>query len=92
MKLVWYRLAQDDLLRVSAYIKEDNPKAAEKVTERLVRAVEHLKKFPNAGRRGRVPLTREIVIPEYPYIIRYRVKDEAVQILRVFHGAREWIE
>lgn len=26
----------------------------------------------------------------YPYIIPYRVKDGAVEILRVFHTSRRW--
>jgi len=31
---------------------------------------------------------REIVVAETPYIIPYRVRGDAVEILRVFHAAR----
>jgi plasmid stabilization system protein ParE len=42
------------------------------------------------GRPGRVPGIRELVIPTTPYIVPYRVQREAIQILRVYHGARRW--
>jgi len=47
---------------------------------------------PGIGRPGRVPDTREWVMPHTPYIIAYRVEDETVVILRVLHGARKWPE
>lgn len=92
MKLFWYFRAEDDLDRAMAYIVERNPKAAGDVRRRLRDAVSHLQLFPEAGRRGRRFGTREIVVPEYGYIIRYRVKDDMVQILRVFHALRQWPE
>jgi len=42
------------------------------------------------GRPGRVPGTRELVLPNFPYIIPYRVREQRVEILRVFHTARKW--
>ena len=45
---------------------------------------------PHRGRAGRWPNTRELVVR--PYVIPYRVKGETVEILRVFHSAREWPE
>jgi toxin ParE1/3/4 len=26
----------------------------------------------------------------YPYIVPYRIKDDAVEVLRVFHTSRKW--
>jgi len=51
-----------------------------------------MKKEPAMGRAGRVAGTRELVVAETPYIIPYRVRGDAVEILRVFHAAREWPE
>src|SRR3984893_10319060 len=45
---------------------------------------------PEMGRPGRVPGTRELVIPKTPFIVLYRLVGNTVQILRVFHGARRW--
>ena len=41
------------------------------------------------GRPGRVADTRELVLPGTSYVIAYRLR-EAVEILSVMHGAREW--
>lgn len=51
---------------------------------------ERLSNFPSMGRPGRVSGARELVVSGTPYIIPYRVRDEEVEILRVFHGARKW--
>ncbi|MDQ7827232.1 MAG: type II toxin-antitoxin system RelE/ParE family toxin [Candidatus Eremiobacteraeota bacterium] len=44
------------------------------------------------GRPGRVPGTRELVVPGTKYIVAYRVRHRSLQILRVLHGARKWPE
>ncbi len=66
--------------------------AETRVRFRVPLTVEHLEMFPRAGRSGRRPGTREIVIVEYPYVIRYRVLAEQVQILRIFHTSTRWGE
>ena len=57
---------------------------------RIEEAVAHLAEHPALGRAGRVPGTRELVISDTHYIIPYRVRRNAVEILRVFHSARRW--
>jgi toxin ParE1/3/4 len=37
-----------------------------------------------------VPGTRELVVTRFPYILPYRVREQAVEILRVFHTSRKW--
>jgi toxin ParE1/3/4 len=44
--------------------------------------------FPHLGRVGRRQGTRELVFTPLPYIVVYRVKKDAVQILRIWHGAQ----
>jgi len=75
-----------------AYIAQDDPKAAADVVLRIVRAVSLLKEQPAIGRTGRVPGTKELIVPDTPYIVPYRVKDEILQILRVYHSSRKWPE
>lgn len=72
------------------YIAEDNPPAAARVVQRIFQAVNLLKKNPSLGRPGRVVGTRELVVEGTPYIVPYRVRGEAVEVLRVFHSARKW--
>lgn len=42
------------------------------------------------GRVGRVFDTRELVIRDTPFIVPYRVKEDTIVILRVFHSSRQW--
>jgi toxin ParE1/3/4 len=91
MKIVWSPEALEDLISLRAYIAEESPAGAQRVALRIVHDVEHLlPDNPQMGRPGRVPGTRELVIPRIPYIVPYRVQRATIQILRVFHGARRW--
>ena len=47
-----------------------------------------LARVPFAGRRGRVPGTREMVVSDLPYILVYRVRRDAIEVVSVVHGAR----
>ena len=33
---------------------------------------------------------RELVLPSLPYIAVYRVKEQVVEISRIYHGAQDW--
>ena len=46
--------------------------------------------FPNRGRTGRIAGTRELVFGPLPYIAVYRVTEDIVEILRIYHGAQDW--
>lgn len=90
MKIKWVRLALNDLDEAGEFIAQDNPKAASRVLKRIWDTVQMLADHPHAGRPGRVPGTRELVITDTPFIIPYRVVEDTVQILRVLHGKRKW--
>ena len=42
------------------------------------------------GRQGYVQGAREWLVNGTPYLIVYRVKNDALEILRVWHGRRNW--
>ena len=88
MKIRWQLAAVSDLSDIRTYISEENPAAAEAVTKRILRSVDRLQSFPNSGRIGVVPGTREVVVPGLPYIVLYVHDDEEVEIISVFHGAQ----
>jgi toxin ParE1/3/4 len=90
VRVRWLRVALANLDAEAEYIAEDNPAAAGRVVQRIFRAVDLLKENPAMVRAGRVAGTRELVVPETPYVIPYRVRGDAVEILRVFHAARKW--
>ena len=91
MNIVWSPEAIEDLISLRAYIAEESPAGARRIVLRVLNDVENLlPDNPHIGRPGRVPGTRELVIPQTPYIVPYRVQGEVIQILRVYHGARRW--
>ena len=92
MRVRWLKVALANLDAEAEYIAQDNHAAAGRVVEKILRAVDLLKKNPALGRAGRVAGTRELVVAETPYVIPYRVRGDAVEILRVFHAARKWPE
>jgi len=90
MRVRWLLRAVEDLEDIRDYIALDNPAAAQKEIEKILDFVSGLSDNPGVGRMGRVPKTREFVIPKSPYIAAYRIKGDIVEILRVLHGARKW--
>ena len=90
MKVKWVRLALEDLEDAGEFIARHKREAATRTVKRIWDATQLLGEHPYAGRAGRVPGTRELVISETPFIIPYRVADDSVQILRVLHGKRKW--
>lgn len=91
MNIIWSPEAIEDLISLRAYIAAQSPAGARRIVLRILHDVEGLlPDNPHMGRPGRVPGTRELVIPQTPYIVPYRVQREAIQILRVYHVARRW--
>lgn len=81
--------AEQDLANISAWIAHDNPHAAEKVLRAIVAAARRLPNFPEMGRAGRWPETREFPVPGLPYLLVYAVTADAVTIIAVFHESRD---
>jgi len=92
MNIQWLEDAVKDLQALRNYIAQDNPIAANRIAERIIESIKNLVDQPNIGRPGRVFGTRELVVRDTPYIIPYRVKNNIIEILRVFHGAMQWPE
>lgn len=92
MVLRWHRQALDDLRGIHAYIAQQSPAAARRVVTVIRRQAEILREHPGVGRPGRLPGTRELIASRYPYIIAYRERGTAVEILLVVHTSRRWPE
>jgi toxin ParE1/3/4 len=93
MEILWSEEARDDLRHIRLFLEEHaGRKVARRIGTHLIRAVEELVETPHRGRPGRWTGTRELVITGTPYLIPYRVRGEAIEILRVFHGARRFPE
>ena len=93
MTLIWSPESIHDLISLRAYISEVDSAAAKRVGLHILYCVEHLlAENPKLGRAGRVPGTRELIIPDTPYIVPYRVRGSKIEITRVYHTSRRWPE
>jgi len=88
MRVRWLRAALRNLEEEASFIAAEDPKAAQRVVQRILAAAALLAEQPGIGRPGRVPGTRELVVTRTRYLIPYCVRSDAVEILRVFHTSR----
>lgn len=88
-KIIFAPQAVADLEEAVKYIAKDNPEAALRVGNALIDAVAILENFPQLGKLyPKRPGVRRLV--SRPYVIFYRINErqQTVEILRYWHGAR----
>jgi toxin ParE1/3/4 len=91
MELRWSLPAAEDLERICEGIEIDNPQAACRVARTVYEGCARLKNFPELGRAStRMPGRRELIFAPLPYIVIYEVREHAIEISRIFHGAQDW--
>ncbi len=90
MKVVWSRRAVQHLIALRDYIAGNSPQNAAAVAERILHSVELLSTQPQMGRPGRVVGTRELVIPDTPFIIPYRMRGGSLELIALFQGRQGW--
>ena len=88
MTVRWSPTALRDLESLHTYIADDNPSSAAITVETVLAGIEALTRHPDMGRKGRVAVTRELVMA--PYVVAYRPLKTKIDILAVIHGARRW--
>ena len=90
MKILWTQLALFDLDQAYNYISNTSPNRANDIIDRIEQSVILLQQFPQMGRPGKIPGTKELVIPQTPFILPYRITETTIEILAVIHGAQQW--
>jgi toxin ParE1/3/4 len=90
MKVVWSRRAIRHLVHLREFIEKDSEQNAALAVARILKAVDLLRSHPDMGRSGRVLGTRELLVPETPFIIPYRVRHERLELIAIFHGRQKW--
>ena len=86
----WLKLALQDMGEIAEYISRDDPEKATAVVREIWDSSQNLRTLPARGKPGRVPGTRELVLPNLPFFLAFRVTGSTVQILRVIHTSRQW--
>jgi len=54
----------------------------------LYKTIRSLKASPHRRRLGREEGTRELILSRLPYIAAYRVKDQTIEVLHIYHAAQ----
>jgi len=90
MNVVWSELATAQLQAVRDYLARSSPAYAQALAERIVQRTERLADQPFLG--AEVPeygdeSLREVF--EHPYRILYRTGEERLQVVAIFHAARQ---
>ena len=83
---------RQQFLAALAYIRRDNPPAAVRFRQRTEDVLRRFEQFPAAGRE--IPefpelAYREIVVPLYRFF--YRIQDQMVWLVAVWHGSQSLI-
>lgn len=89
---LWTAKAMQDLRTQLAYVAQDDKNAAKRLAITIKVACAGLDQFPKIGRAGTVNNTRELVIPNTPYVCVYRIVARRVEILRLLHTRTMWPE
>ena len=89
MRILFTPTGRRQFLDAISYIHRDKPSAAIRFRQQAEKSLSRLKKFPESGR----PLAefpelsfREVIVS--PYRFFYKVKDNDVWIVVVWHGAQ----
>jgi toxin ParE1/3/4 len=91
MHVRWTDPAVSDLTHICDYIETHGSSAmARRVALSIYEPVNALAQSPRRGRQGRKPGTRELVLHGLPYLVIYRIRGDAVEILRILHGTQKW--
>jgi plasmid stabilization system protein ParE len=89
VKILFTPSARDQFLRALAYIRRDKPSAAVSFRHQAEKTLLRLADHPESGRTlPEFPDSyyREVIVP--PYRFFYRVKENVVWIVAVWHGAQ----
>ena len=89
MRIRFTPRARDDLIEIHDYIAAENPRAARRVASIIRDQVRVLADHPLLGRPGQLPGTRELVIDRYPYLLASRINGDTVEVLTIWHTARD---
>lgn len=74
---------------ISDYLKDNNPHYRQPTMRKLYERIRGLREAPHIGRPGREGGTREILFPPMPYVAVYRVRENNIEIVRIYHTAQD---
>ena len=82
--------ARDDRFKQIDFLARHDTGTAIRIGEAIAATVVAVGVDPDISRVGRVAGAREYPVPDTPFILVYRIEDDAVVILRLLHHRRRW--
>lgn len=89
MKLRFSRRAVRQIEEIIDAIALESPQGARRVRERMQAITTLLIEHPHIGQPTDLEGVRRMLVSPYPYLIFYRVTDDAVIVQRMRHAARD---
>lgn len=86
----WTTPALRDLAKILEYTASYDENAAQRIAKVLKTTSSQLDRFPQIGKPGREPETRELFLPKFPFVFIYRQTELSVDILRLLHTSQKW--
>jgi toxin ParE1/3/4 len=89
------RTAENDFSDIVSYIAADQPSAARVLAARIEKSLLHLSRNP---RMGRIPDEADLARLGYRYLVIenylvfYVVEGRSIQVHRILHGARHYLD
>jgi plasmid stabilization system protein ParE len=80
--------AEEDLAEAKAWYERQRPGLGDEFLECVEEVLDRIPQFPEAGRpmlRG----VRRLLVRRFPYAVFYRVEDDQVAVLAVYHTRRD---
>ena len=94
-RIVWHRVAEEDLTQAYLRIGADSPRAAERLLDAVEESLELLLRNPAAGRRREFLSPAAQGIRSWPvrgfrvYLLFYRTAGQGIEVVRMLHAARD---
>lgn len=89
MHILWTPAAAADVQNISDFLTEHHPHYRQATLRKLYETIVSLKEWPLRGRAGGEEGTRELLFPPLPYIAVYRVRNQSIEVLRIYHAAQD---
>jgi toxin ParE1/3/4 len=89
LKLIFTRRATRQIEAIIAYIARESPQGARRVRARLQTVTGLLIEQPYLGHVTDLAGVRRLLVTPFPYVIFYRITEDAVIIQRVRHTSRD---
>jgi len=90
LPIFWLPKASEQWARQLRYLLKLNREVGVRIGEAVASAVAQLATNPDLSRVGRIAGARELPVPDTPFILVYRIEDDAVVILRLLHHRRRF--